>query len=601
MRQLSHRRVELADISRNDCVLTDSRTRSLLVLTAGFAFGLITVLIASKAPSYSFTGVSVLADVAYVHVSVARAALELCAGWALLVVGAVALTRGPTRFGGLLIAACFGWFIVDWNNPGTRWTLPFTIGLAFSAATAPIVAHAGLAYPTGRLSWLGDHVGLITAYVGGLVLLGIAPALVYDGTANGCDDCSHNLLLVHTSSRLYNWLNQVGVDAGLGWSLALIVLLGLRLLRATAASRPVVWPVVAAAATFQALVAWDFAHSITRGTLGVDSTDRKLWLGEAVALIALAGGVTWHWIRIRRSRAAVARLVVELFESPPPRGLRALLAEAFGDPSLEIAYPLQDGRLVDARGLPTTLEGEVTPLLRGRRQLAVLGHRAGLLVDREVVAAAGLAFENERLQAEAQARLEDLRASRARVVAAGDAERRRLERDLHDGAQQGLVALSLGLRHARSQIADGVDPDRAARLDQAHATLGESLEDLRRLAHGIFPAVLTDEGLAAALETLADETGITIDVSSLSDERLDPAIENAAYYTVVEILRRADLTQLQIEATRSDGLLVLDLESNGVIDDATSLEDRLGALDGTFTIAAEPDRIRIRAVIPCES
>jgi signal transduction histidine kinase len=113
--------------------------------------------------------------------------------------------------------------------------------------------------------------------------------------------------------------------------------------------------------------------------------------------------------------------------------------------------------------------------------------------------------------------------------------------------------------------------------------------------------VLTDEGLAAALETLADETGITIDVLSLSDERLDPAIENAAYYTVVEILRRADLTQLRIEATRSDGLLVLDLESNGVIDDAMSLEDRLGALDGTFTIAPELDRIRIRVVIPCES
>jgi signal transduction histidine kinase len=581
--------------------LTSSRTPSLLVLPAGFAFGLVTVLIASKAPSYSFTGVSVLADVAYVRVSVARAALELSAGWALLVVGAVALTRGPTRFGGLLIAACFGWFIVDWNNPGTRWTLPFTIGLALSAATAPIVAHAGLAYPTGRLSWLGDHAGLITAYVGGLVVLGIAPALVYDGTANGCDDCSRNLLLVHSSSHLYNWLNQVGVDAGLGWSLALVVLLGLRLLRAPAASRRVVWPVVAAAATFQGLVAWDFAHSVTRGSLGVDSTDRKLWLGEAVALIALALGVAWHWIRIRRTRAAVARLVVELFESPPPGGLRGVLAEALGDPFLELAYPLRDGRLVDARGLPVTLEGEVTPLVRGQRQLGLLGHRAGLLVDREVVSAAGLAFENEHLQAEAHARLEDLRASRARLVAAGDAERRRLERDLHDGAQQGLVALSLAVRHVRSRIDTHLDPAGAARLDEAHATLGEALEDLRRLAHGIFPAVLTDEGLHSALETLADETGIAIDISSLPDERLDPAIENAAYYTVVEVIRRADSTQLQIEATRSHGLLVLDLECDGVIDDVTSLEDRLGALDGTLAIAAEPGRIRIRAEIPCES
>jgi signal transduction histidine kinase len=574
---------------------------SVLVLPAGVAFGLVTVLIASKAPFYSFTGVPVLADNAYVRVSVARAALELSAGWALLVVGAVALTRGATRFGGLLIAACFVWFVVDWNNPGTRWTLPFTIGLALSAATAPVVAHAGLAYPTGRLRWLGDYVGLLTAYVGGLVLLGIAPALVYDGTANGCDDCSHNLLLVHSSSRLYNWLNHVGVDAGLGWSLALIALLGLRLVRAKAATRRVVWPVVAAAATFQGLVAWDFAHSVTRGSLGVDSTDRKLWLGEAVALIALALGVAWHWVRIRRTRAAVARLVVELFESPPPGGLRAVLAEALGDPSLELAYSLRDGRLVDARGLPITLDRELTPLLRGQRQLGLLGHRAGLLVDREVVAAAGLAFENAHLRAEAYARLEDLRASRARVVAAGDAERRRLERDLHDGAQQGLVALSLAVRHARSRLDARADPAGAARLDKAHATLGEALEDLRRLAHGIFPAVLTDEGLLAALETLADETGVAIDSSSLPDERLEQTIENAAYYTVVEIFRRADSTQLQIEATRRNGMLILDLEADGVIDDAGSLEDRLGAFDGTLTIAAEPGRIRIRAEIPCES
>ena len=598
---LAPRGVELDDNTRNDCPLTGSSTRSLLVLAAGFGFGVVTILIASEAPSYSFTGVSVLADFAYVRVSVARAALELGAGWALLVVGAVALVRGPARFGGLLVAACFAWFIVDWNNPGTGWTLPFTVGLALSVAIAPIVAHVGLAYPAGRLSWLGDYVGLIAAYVGGLVVLGIAPALVYNATADGCDGCSHNLLLVHTSSRLYDWLNQVGVDFGLGWSLALIVLLGLRLLRATAAARRVVWPVVIAAVSFQALVAWDFAHSINRGALGLDSTDRELWMGEAVALIALAAGVAWQWVRIRRTRAAVARLVVELFESPPPGGLRALLAEALGDPSLELAYPLQDGRVVDVRGLSATLEGEVTPLLRGHRELGLLGHKKGLLVDREVVAAAGLAFENEHLQAEARARLEDLRASRARVVAAGDAERRRLERDLHDGAQQGLVALSLALRHARSHVDARDDPSRAARLDEAHATLGEALEDLRRLAHGIFPAVLTDEGLPAALETLADETGITIDIASLPDERLGQGIENAAYYAVVEMLRRADSTQVHVGATRSNGLLVLDLETDGVLDDATSLQDRVGALDGTLTIVTEPNRIRIRVEIPCES
>jgi signal transduction histidine kinase len=113
--------------------------------------------------------------------------------------------------------------------------------------------------------------------------------------------------------------------------------------------------------------------------------------------------------------------------------------------------------------------------------------------------------------------------------------------------------------------------------------------------------VLTDEGLPAALETLADETGIPIDISSLPDDRFGQSIENAAYYTVVEILRRADSTRLQVEATRSNGLLTLDLESDGELDDATSLQDRIGALDGTLTITAEPNRIRIRVEIPCES
>ena len=330
----------------------------------------------------------------------------------------------------------------------------------------------------------------------------------------------------------------------------------------------------------------------------MDATDRTLWLAEAAVLIGLAFAVAWSWIRVRRRRAAVARLVVDLVESAPAGGLRGALAQTLGDPSLQLAYALPDGRLVDSGGRVATLEGESTPLMRGRQQLALLAHRPGLLDDPEladeVVAVARLTLENERLHAETQARLEDLRASRARVVFAGDAERRRLERDLHDGAQQGLVALSLALSHARLHA----DPAREARLAEAGDVLAAALEDLRRLAHGIFPAVLADEGLAVALETLADETDIAIDISSMPAGRLDARRRCLLH-------RRRDrpagtATHLQIDATRGNGRLVLDLETDGAISDTTSLEDRLGALDGTLTVEPRPGGTRIRAEIPCE-
>src|SRR5439155_15441101 len=253
-------------------------------------------------------------------------------------------------------------------------------------------------------------------------------------------------------------------------------------------------------------IAWDFVHSLDRGMLGADQTDRRLWLAEGAALIALALGVLWGWMRRRRTRAAVAQLVVQLAESPAPAGLGALLAETLDDPSLELAYPLPDGRLVDARGRAVTPHAEVTSLARGGHEIALLLHRPGLLDDpglvEEVASAARLALDNERLQAETQAQLEDLRGSRARVIATGDAERRRLERDLHDGAQQRLVGLSLALRLASSRLGPDADPERLAQIEDAQLELSAALAELRELAHGIFPAVLADEGLAAALDAL---------------------------------------------------------------------------------------------------
>jgi signal transduction histidine kinase len=513
--------------------------------------------------------------------------------------------KSESRIGALLGAAALGWFLVEWNNPGIGSALGFTIGLVLYAAAPPLVAHAALAYPGGRLASRLDRLGVTAAYAGAVVLLGTAPALVYDPAARGCAECPRNLLLVAGSSRVYDWLTSAGVHAGLGWSAGLLLLLGRRLLLATPALRRVILPVVLPAAVFLGFVARDFGHSLGRGSLGVDSTDRALWLGEGAAAIALALGVAWSWVRARRMRAALARLVVELVESSPTGGLRELLAESLGDGTLQLGYPLDDGRLVDGRGRDVALTGEVTPLVRGAEQLALIAHRPGLLDHPDLVAAlvstARLALENERLQAESQARLEDLRASRARVVAAADAERRRLERNLHDGAQQRLVALSLALRLARSHVEDGCRQPRAARLAEAETELGAALADLRTLAHGIFPAVLADEGLAAALETLADELAIPIEISALPPGRLDRRAETTAYYLVVEALRQAKPSSIRVAAHRGNGGLTFELETDGVIDDPVSLEDRVGAVDGTIAVLQRAGRVRIQAEIPCAS
>ena len=308
--------------------------------------------------------------------------------------------------------------------------------------------------------------------------------------------------------------------------------------------------------------------------------------------MALAAAVAWGLLRTRRTRSSLARLVVELGESATAGGLRDGLAEALADPDLEIAYPVGDGRYADVRGRvvdPAPLDGRTaTPLVRDGRPVALLLHRADLLDSaepiEEVASAARLALENERLQAEARAQLEDLRSSRARIVEAGDAERRRLERDLHDGAQQRLVGLSLALRLLRSRLGSDQDGELAARLDEAEAELGKAIAELRELAYGIHPAVLSDEGLAAAVEALAEDAPVRI--AGLPEERFSPAVETAAYLVVAEAVKTG---AVRVSAGRLDGALVVDVEAETEPEGLLELEDRVGALDGRLGVERAAD------------
>ena len=545
------------------------RVSALVLFAIGIGAAVVSVAVARAGPGYSFRGTSALAT-----------AVELVAGVALLTIGVVAPAR---RFGALLGAASLAWFLVEWNNPEAGSAAVFSAGLALYAYGPAFVAHAAFSFPDGNVRDRLQRIVLLLSYVNGAVL-GLLAAFVFDPRASGCSGCPRNLLLVTDSGRAYRDLNRVGIWLGIVWGAAALALVARRLMRAP--------PVAAAASIYLALMVVDDAHALRRGFLGSDLVDRRLWLGEGAALCVFAVAVAWTWARARRERAALARLVVELAASPES-GLSGLLAGLLGDPSLQLAYRTGGGNLVDAHGRPAQLDGELTRLVSSGEEIGVVSHRPGLLDDptrvAEITAAARLAIEHERLQAEALEQLEALRASRARVIAVGDAERRRLERDLHDGAQQRLVALALALRLSQAQR--GSDPT----ADETGSELRAALADLRALAHGIFPAVLAEEGLAAAVEALAEERPITI--TALPTDRVDPAAETAAYFVVSEAVRRNAGRRVIVAAARMNGRLLVDVDGVAAGVEIVDLVDRVGALDGTVTY----ERERIHAEIPCAS
>jgi PAS domain S-box-containing protein len=195
---------------------------------------------------------------------------------------------------------------------------------------------------------------------------------------------------------------------------------------------------------------------------------------------------------------------------------------------------------------------------------------------------------------------EELRASRARIVEAGDAERRRLERNLHDGAQQRLVSLSLALRLAQGKLA--ADPEGSGEiLAKASGELSLALEELRELARGIHPAVLTDRGLAAALESLAERAPVAVELDGVPEERLPAPVEAAAFYVVSESLtnvaKYAQASLARVSVTRSNGRAVVEVRDDGVggADPARGsglrgLADRVEALDGRLEVTSSPGR-----------
>ena len=211
---------------------------------------------------------------------------------------------------------------------------------------------------------------------------------------------------------------------------------------------------------------------------------------------------------------------------------------------------------------------------------------------------------------ELEAKVAELRASRTRIVEAGYAERRRVERDLHDGAQQRLVALTMSLRLVRGKIE--TEPDAAAELlDEAMEELGEATRELRELARGIHPAVLSDRGLEAAVNGLADRSPVPVEILETPSQRLPAPVESATYFVIAEALtnvaRYADAEAATVRVSRDNGAIEVEVRDDGVggADPANGtglrgLEDRVSALEGRLLVTS-PDGVGTTVVarIPC--
>jgi signal transduction histidine kinase len=538
------------------------------------------------------------------------ASLTVTAGLSLVAAGLVAaLSRPAGRIGDLAVLAGLVWFApvwVGWDKgpPLVRSLAMLAAGLAF-----PLLLHLVLAYPSGQLHGTAARVLVASVYLETVVVaLGQAFFRKPFFDPNCWANCTDNSFLVRSLPQLARAIEVADRWFTAAAAAALVALCARRLLRDSGPARRALLPIVPAAGLLAGAV---IAHAVALQRRPLedpsDPAFRTIYALGCTAVILLAAGLVWATVRTRSQRRAVARIATSLGQAPPPGSLQAALAQAVGDPELQIAYWLPDAEhYVDATGRPVpepvaSPGRAVTALVRDGRRIAVVAHTAALPdLERELGAAVRLALENERLQAEALAQLDQLRASRVRIVQTGDSERRRLERDLHDGAQQQLLALSYDLRLARAQAQADGDSHTGSLLTEATGQAQAALGELRDLAHGIYPAILAEAGLGPALASLADAAPLPVEIGDAAQGRYPAAVETAAYLLVAEALDDAagrDASHASVSAMQDGGRLVVTVQDDGTnrTSSMVQLADRVGALDGSLDV--EPTRLQ--AELPC--
>ena len=568
---------------------TTVTTRHAVWPVAG-AFGLGALAVVRSAPAYTPVGDSL-----------PRATVMLLAGWSLFLAAFLVSATGRRSVAPQLVAAGVAWFSAELASPAAGSALVFTFGLVFSLACPAFVGWALLGHPEGRLHGALPRLAVTSALLTLIGTGGLAAAFFYDPALTGCAGCPANLLLLAANTGVYGTAASLALLVGAIACVALIALGGLRLAKATPAGRRVISGPIVIGGIYLGLATVSLTRSFEQGFLGTSPTDRRLWLAQAAVIIGFASSFVWGHVRIARSRSSLARLAVEIEESERAGTVRNGMARAFGDQSLIIAYPVGDGQLADTDGFPMDDQFESlesTPLISQGRTVAVLGHR-GLITATELSTEIGpsvrLALDNERLRAEVKWRVSELQDSRRRVVVAMDAERRKLERDLHDGAQQRLITIALELGMLSSQ-ADDDDTGLVEALTEGRAEIQGVIDGLRDLARGIHPVVLTDYGLRAALDHLVETSPTPLTVSGMLDHRLPEPVETTVYRVVVESAKTGP-TSVRFDR-RADRLHV-EVEMPDLPPNLVELADRVGAVGGEMGVDVIGSGSRIVADIPC--
>jgi signal transduction histidine kinase len=552
----------------------------------------------------------------HVDVRGATAAVALVVGWGFIGAGLFAWDRRPDNsIGWLMVATGFAWLLGLISSSNVP--VLFTAGVLLSSIYIITAIHMLLAATHGGGLSRGDRRILTVGYL--LVTVGLLPMYLFlDPAKDGCDGCPENVILIEHNQTLVDVASAVVNLIGISLLAAVLITLVRRWRRATRPQRRLYAPVYASGVALMIAII---------GQLGVQTAGSEgsaadiLFILSVIPLALVPYLFLASFVRARMAQGgAVGELMSRLSAAPRSGQVRDALAEALEDPSLELVYWLPElSRYVDARGQHYELPEDdprraVTRVDRDGECVAAIVHDAGLPHMRghveAVGAAAALALDNERLDAALRAKIDELRGSRERMLQIGLEERRRLERDLHDGAQQRLVSMALNIRLARAKLNE--DPLAAeALLESAGTELDSALAELRELARGIHPAVLTDRGLATALETLANRAPVPVELGELPEERMPEAVELAAYFVVAEALtnvaKYSEASHATVQVERHNGRVIVEVSDDGIggADPGRGtglrgLADRLAVLEGRLEVdSAQGHGTKITARIPC--
>ena len=553
---------------------------------------------------------------------------DLLPGSAFAIVGLIAWSRGPwNRVGTLMIFIGIGLLLgigplaqasplAEISNlVGSAWVfVQLGLGLLWGVA----LLHLLLVFPEGRFVSRRDRSMVRSLYVV-VPIAGLLVGLVLLTPVGGVPENAGAWLSVSASISIGSVLFFMGTILYYlaCWALGLGLVIS-RWVRAGPARRrsmsPIIWSLV------PIVLAWSPIAVTLFGVPGPPPLLKTLATPSPLFLAALPVGFLVALLRSEHEMSSVGDLVVKLSDGMLPEQLQPALARTLHDPSLEVVYWLPTlGRYADVNGKDVSL-----PAPNSSRAASVLGDPgspvAALVYDSSLrteaklvntaAAAVRLALENARLQVQLRAQLDDVRQSRTRLVEAADSERRRVERDLHDGAQQQLVTLLLSLQLAKSEALRSSDPKTAQLLDGSIGSLRQAIDELRSLARGIHPTILAEAGLMPAIRSLADRCPMRVEVTGDLD-RIEPKLETALYFVAAEAITNAVKHsrghRICIDVRHGSGWASVDISDDGVGGADLSrgsglvgLADRVAAVGGRLDVrSSQANGTTLHAEVPC--